>query len=415
MFKKIVFLLASFVIANIAHARANNYCEAMFYTESKQLPGNFIALPGGIPHGKIHSQKSGEDCWAHAITELVEAHYFAKTGKQISLSPEYNLFWHLYFQIKTNLPRFAKIREQYNDTHPTERVAKLQKMFKDAYGLGPSRHVNVMLGFQVDVAAFVKEAIKDMEHTGVVPKSQFDEEISTDEKEMRIERGLAHFVGNYLIKAGHIERYAAEHDAKDGINTALFNDLVTSLMSHERAITQVPLRPDQEFKYRNRTTTPRQFLHEGVQFNPKDYRYVMTTKANRRQALRAIADSIRNHRTPVLVGMELFGEDDVWMKQQTQGLFSKATCDAACKEASGQHELMVVNYLFKDDPMMPTALIVQNSWGPIGHRDIDGNKALSPKKTGHVLISIEYLNRNADQVPWDLLISKQVHTKIPEP
>ncbi len=419
MSKKLLFIslfvfLAS-LLAATAQSRPINSCERLFYTESKQLPGNYIAVPGGIPHGRLHSQKSGEDCWAQAITSLVEAKYYSKTGKQVRLSPEYNLFWHIYFQVSRHLPKYVHMREQYRDPDPSLQTEKLQKIFKAAYGLGPSRHVNVMLGFQIDVGAYVKEAISTMDITGVVPEIRYDQEISTDEKERRLENGLAHFIGNYLLKGKNIERYSSKHNDQDGINTALFTDLVSSLKGHERAITQVPLRPDQEFEYRNRITTPRKFLKDDLKFNPKDFRYLTTSGTNRRLALRGIAKSIRNNEIPVLIGMELFGEDDVWMKQQVQGLFSSATCGADCKIASGQHELMVVNYLFKNDPLKPTALIVQNSWGQIGERDINGNRTKSPKKMGHVLITLDYLFKNSRNVPWDLLINKESGSTIPEP
>ncbi len=409
----LIVLISILSLTPRADSKGLNSCPSLFYQESKQIQGNYVAIPGGIAHGRIHNQKSGEDCWAQAITELVEAHYFAKTGKDVRLSPEYDLFWHVYVQVRSNIRKFTNMREQYQDPNPSARTLKLQKLFKDAYGLGPSRRVNTSLGFQIDVGANADEAISKLHFSGVVPFIRYKQEISTDEREKRIENGLAHFVGNYLLKGDHIERYAKEFDEKDGVNTALFNDLVTSLMQHEHAITQVPLRPNQEFSYQNIRTTPRLFLKDFLQFDPREYQYTKTSTYNQRAALKSIATSIREFGLPALIGMELFGDDAVWMNEQNQGLLSSATCGTNCKEVNGQHELLVVNYLFQDDPLVPTYLIVQNSWGPIGNRDINGNKTRNPKKMGYLLISVEYLNRDEKSGPWDLLITKKVGTLKP--
>ena len=410
LYKLLIIFLLSFSPL-LTQAMQANSCESQFFLASKDFPGHFVAVEGGIGHGRLHSQGGGEDCWAQAITSLVETMFFIKTGKKVNLSPEYDLFWHSYLQIQSNLRKFGQMRAEYQTSNPSPRMQKIQKQFQDAYGLGPSGHVNVNLGFQLDVGADAKEAIDKINFSGVVPSVRYDQELTTTEKENRIEQGLAHFVGNYILKADNIERYSAKHNDKDGVNTALFTDLVTSLMSHERAITQVPLRPDQEFKYGNRTTTPRKFLREDLKFEAKDFQYLKTNQTNQKIALRAIAESIRNG-LPALVGMELFGDDDVWMKEQTEGLLSEVTCGRNCKVVTGQHELLIVNYLFKDDPLVPTAIIVQNSWGRLGNRDINGNKTRNPKKMGYYLISTEYLNRDEKNGPWDLLISRLLASKI---
>ncbi len=412
MLNKLIVILFLSLTPYFAQAFQAGSCESQFFLKSRDFQGHYVAVEGGIGHGRLHSQGAGEDCWAQAITSLVETMFFIKSGKRVNLSPEHDLFWHSYLQVQANLGKFKQMRAEYLNPNPSARTQRIQKEYQEAYGLGPSGHVNVNLGFQLDVGADAKEAIDKISFSGVVPSARYDQQITTDEKEKRIEQGLAHFVGNYLLKADNFERYSAKHNDKDGVNTALFNDLVTSLMSHERAITQVPFRPDQEFKYRNRVTTPRRFLTEDLQFDPKDYQYVKTSPTNQKIALRAIAESIRIG-LPALVGMELFGDDDVWMKEQTEGLLSDATCAHNCKVVTGQHELLIVNYIFKDYPLVPTAIIVQNSWGRLGNRDINGNKTRNPKKMGYYVISVEYLNRDEKNGPWDLLISKILAGTIP--
>ncbi len=369
------------------------------------MKGHFVAVPGGISHGTIHNQKSGEDCWAHAFTGVIEDVYRKNHGKNINLSPEYDLFWHVYLQVKQHSQKFYSLRKDTESKPLTEKEKKDQEVIDKAYGLSKSRKVDVNQGFQIDIGATGAEAIAKVNFSGVVPRARFDQRISTDDLEQKLERGLGHFVGNYLMKSGNLEKYAAKFNDKDGVNTALFNDLVESLMKHEHFLTEIPLRPDDEFVYNNRKSTPRKFLTEVMQFKSEDYEAILTTPKTQTLALEAVADSIRNYELPVAIGINVFGTDDQWSDQVNAGLFSLKLCKG-CKLITGGHEIIVVNYLFKEKINRPTALIVQNSYGRLGNRDINGDIAKSPTEAGFYIITLDYLNNAEADTAWDMLLAK---------
>lgn len=404
------FLFFALSISFNLEAQPINKCTSLFVSPSiasKALEGHFVGVFGGIPHGRMHNQKDGEDCWAHALTSIVEASYRKIHGSNIDLSPEYNLFWHVYVEVRQNIRKFEGIRKELESKAFAPGEKTKQETIEQAYGLWKSGHVDVSKGFQLEVGANGAEAIEKLNFAGVMPAVRFSREITTGELENKLERGLAHFVGNYLMKAGDLEKYSSKFDEADAVNTALYSDLVESLMKHEHFLTEAPPRPNEAFFYSGKETTPRKFLHEVMGFDSEEYEPILTTPQTQKLALSAIVDSVKNYQIPVAIGINVYGEDSQWRDQVYQGLLTLAACKG-CTEITGGHEVIVVNYLFKYDIDRPTALIIQSSWGHLGNRDINGNVTKDQLKSGYYLLGLSYLAKDENDSPWDMILSKKI-------
>jgi hypothetical protein len=408
-----------------------------------------IGIPGGVDHSAIRDQKSGDICWSYTLAAMAEASYRKKLIDQAlarnpsldrkaleadkrhrttHVSPEYLAFWHIYNQIQTHLTYFGRLARALVDK-PESKVAKNAR---EAYGLLKSRNPNTKKDFQPDIGAVESDSLKEAAIFGMVPDRWFENRtadgkdlaITSEKQETSLERAIPDFVGEYVLKLRNIERY--KKVGKDGIRMALYNDMnkyFRKVMGMERIgpHAKFPL-PTDPITYNSKTYTPIEFMSY-LDFNPNDYVAYISDSNNQQLALQAMKASLdQDYLTPI--GIAIFDDDtpsndpfntasvDLQKRAQESGVFTTDFCpDKKCTNDSGGHEISAVNYFHDGDTV--TALVIKNSWGAIGGRNVDG-QLLSPGESksdqGYFIVTAEYLRQTSDNVndAWDFVLPKAI-------
>ena len=70
-----------------------------------------------VVHTPARDQGSVGFCWAYALTGWIEGELALK-GRRVSLSPEYNGFYNLYYQLRDHLRFFRTVARRLNGSAP---------------------------------------------------------------------------------------------------------------------------------------------------------------------------------------------------------------------------------------------------------------------------------------------------------
>ncbi len=427
--------------------------------------GSVVGIPGGVQHPIVQNQREGEDCWAHATMGWIES-ILKNSDHEMKLAPEYLQFWHIYQQIQMAMPNFIVLVNALKVAPNSPQTAAAIDQISKTYGLmGKSRQL--MVGATRASAADSSTntvrlqdlltipsvgntgalAIAELNKFGFVSFQQFPVRIKTAKQEQALEDGISQFVGQLLIDAIQgrtgLEGYIENSTGQLNLN------LVARLRAKLEPIygQKVSLPTDTYVDIDGKTTSALQNLNmlKAAGVDPiHDLSSVKATTATHQNALQAIAYSLLTQNQPVMFGFIVYNDDFANLQMSVQGfssqygLFTSKYCaQANCTSIAGGHEVMAVNFRAKpaagfvlpanatraqmasyvlSGNLQVTALIIENSWGPLGGTNIDGVIPNISTESGYYVLASDYLANsfNVSEDPgYDFLLPTAVQSKFP--
>lgn len=416
-----------------------------------------LAVSGGVIRGRVHNQKKGEDCWAQTITMYLESWFEAQTEERIQLSPERVLATFIYEQFHQHLGKIEKLVNDLKSDAPSQRKHTLE-LLQQAYGpRAVEEATNASLNnklkfihnaiFHPDDGNSEWSAIELIRKYGIVPEAAVQGTFRQDSKENGFESALYRLWSN-LIDEARQSRSDADLEAfilkyrklnANGFNETLFNFLKSNL---DRYLTKSAfVSPTDTFVYKNQKYTGKTF-YDGL-FAAKNFEIhrdlvaVQSTKDSQTMSIKAVAVGLVRSGLPIPIGMALIGDKVSSEKDaptafdfaEKTGLFTTSVCpNGDCKEEDGEHEVSVVNFIYKskngrtlapdkleaaivNDEIEITALITQNSWGESVGLDVNGQIPKRKDGGGYYVFTSEMLEQTAGthiHTPFDFAIPRDV-------
>ncbi len=377
----------------------------------------------GVPHSPVRDQQQAEICWAYALSSLAEGLFQKDHGKDsVQLSPEYLGFYHIYFQFKNRLSYFRNKAKVIASTATDRKTLAKQQAINEAYGLfkdahtpeGEAKQKRKAL-FQPDVGSAENSALTEVLVSGMVPFIRDGAPITTAEQEAQLEAAVKNFVGWYMLDESNLDLFKGK-DA-DGINTSLFNALVTELAP---IMGFRPFRPGDSFRFAGGTYTPRTFMSNYLRFDPRRFVALVSSEETHNASMQAVVQTLGLN-IAVPIGLVLFGDQtqgkDVQTHVQDTGIFTTEWCESTdCKNDAGGHEVLAVNWVGDNEQNVITGLIVKNSWGLMG-LDVNGQPTTHENERGFFEVTNDYLSQSTKAAisdSWDFVVPIEIANLYPQ-
>jgi hypothetical protein len=365
--------------------------------------------------GPIRNQGPEEICWGYETCEAAEAQYLrGHPNGQVDISPEYQAFGHVYFQIENHRAYFRKIADEIAALPKAQRADAMKKEAEAAYLLikGDSRYANEARLWVPSQGSDEGVAFKEAAVLGMVPRTVFDGVRKTPEAEQAYENAIQRFIGENLFSAKELD--GLEGASVNGINEKLYDKLGMRL---KRYLGATPPKPSDTFLYNNKEYNAVTWMKGHLGYDPADWSALTATPETHELSLKAMVEALDQGYSPGL-GMAIFGDklpgtNINWqMLAQKTGIFSPAMCPGGkCVEIAGAHEIKAINYFKKDGKI--TGFVIQNSWDEIA-RDASGRQTRIAKKRGYFIVTADCLKQNFGvKFNWDFAVPKSVST-MPE-
>lgn len=313
-----------------------------------------------VPHTAPRDQGYVGFCWSYTLMGLMEGEAL-KSGKNITLSPEYVGFYHMYDGLLKSLPTikfFARKKEpkSWFDKNAWELARKeIAKVVLQTLQQTPSE------GSPGMAAPFQYAA-----QYGVVPESIFVTKITKDKANLE-GRVLNMFIEKFKLKST-VEDYQAH-------NEKLFADFAA-------AFGATPPKPTDTFTYEGNNYTPITFMKTYLNFDPTAYKEVVVNRSNQSTILPKIQKSLADG-FAVPMGFIIF--KDSFELAKTSGTFDSATCaNQTCTQIAGGHAVLIVN-------SSASGVIIKNSWGQTG-QNVMGEQSQDTSTLGYYTVTSSYLD-----------------------
>lgn len=341
-----------------------------------QASAQIAATP--VPHTPPRDQGAVGFCWSYTLNGLLESEAL-KSGKTVTLSPEYIGFYHMYDHLKENIGKFRFWARK------KEPKSKFDKKLWELARVEAAKQVMGFLGQSPSEGApNLTEPFTLLAKYGVVPEAIFNTKIGKDQSGME-KRVLNHFLDKLMLKstvddfAAHPEKIHAELAKVFGIT---------------------PPMPDAPFTYEGREYSALSFVKDYLSFDSSQYQEVKVTRSNQSRIYPQILKSLDDGNS-VPLGYIIFG--DQFEEAKNTGVFDSANCkNQTCSKPAGGHAVLGVNYTSH-------SLIIKNSWGPTG-LDVMGTASSDPAAKGYYAITTAYLDN-----PFRLTTTEKPSEKNPDP
>ncbi|MCM0607358.1 MAG: hypothetical protein KA715_14810 [Xanthomonadaceae bacterium] len=331
-----------------------------------------------VPHTNPRDQGYVGFCWSYTLMGLMEGEAL-KSGKTITLSPEYVGFYHMYDGFLKGMPTFkALARKKLPTTGFGKKVWEpVRKMIlEQALGFLQQTPSEGSPGMQAPFDYAAKY--------GIVPESIFETKISKERANM--EKRII----NYFSEKLQLKDTVADYEAHPEKLLAEF----------AIAFGATPPKPNDKFVYEGKEYTPLTFAKDYLNFDSSEYKEVIVTRSNQTSVYPKIQKSLADGNA-VPMGFIIFG--DTFEKTKQTGVFDSTACpNGTCEKISGGHAVLIVNEVYN-------GVIIKNSWGQTGH-DVMGQASGDKSQYGFYTVTQSYLDN-----PFRLTVTDKPTDKNPNP